>query len=149
MKWKNTLTKFLAIAGTVFVWFPILAPVFFSIVSLIGDGRFRFDYLMPAELFPVILAGWILLIWAAVRTHSRLKFIAWGAGAAAAVIVIGMVLTRVTGLATGERELAGGLSVMFAAIFILFWLAIIATGVGGILLLRDLFRVPRVPISPE
>ncbi len=142
MKWKNILTKFLAIAGTVFVWFPILIPLVFAGAALISEGRFQFDFLMPAELFPVILAGWILLIWAAVRMRSRLKLIGWSAGATVAVIVIGVVLTQVTGLASGAREPTGGLGVLFGSIFVLFWLAIIASGVGGILLLRDLFKRP-------
>jgi hypothetical protein len=38
-------------------WFPILAPIVFAVGSLLRDGRFRFDYLMPAELFPVVLVG--------------------------------------------------------------------------------------------
>jgi hypothetical protein len=149
MKWKNILTKFLAIAGTVFVWFPILVPLVFAFGSLITDGRFQFDFLMPAELFPVILAGWVLLILAAVWARSRVKWIAWAAGSAVGVALIGAVLTRVTGLATGETEPTGWLLALLVVIFALFWLAIIATGVGGILLLIDLFRGSKVPISPK
>ncbi len=36
---------------------------------------FRFDYLMPAELFPATLVGGGLLIWAALRAHSRRRLI--------------------------------------------------------------------------
>jgi hypothetical protein len=149
MEKKNVLTKILAIAGTVFVWFPLLAPIFFAVVSLVTDGMFRFDFLMPAELFPVIVAGWILLIWAAVRTRSHLKLIAWGAGATVGVALIGAVLAQVTGLASGANEPTGGLGVLFGSIFVLFWLAIIASGVGGILLLLDLFRGSKVSTSAK
>ena len=52
---KDVLTRILAIAGTVLVWLPILAPALFSVVAVIQEGTFRFDYLMPAELFPSVL----------------------------------------------------------------------------------------------
>jgi hypothetical protein len=57
---KNiAFTKFLAIAGAVLVWFPLLAPVLFWIPRLVRGGMFifRFDYLIPAELFPFTLLG--------------------------------------------------------------------------------------------
>ena len=149
MKWKIVLTKILAIAGSVFVWFPLIIPFVFAVASLVADGRFQFDFLMPAELFPIILAGWVLLIWAAVWARSRLKWIAWGAGSTVGVALIGALLTQVTGLASGATEPTGAPLALLIFIFVLFWLAIIATGVGGILLLRDLFRGPGVAISPK
>lgn len=75
---KDGLTKALAIAGTALVWLPILAPVFFSAASLLLDGVFRFDYMMPAELGPVALAGAGLLLWAALRARSQVKLIGGG-----------------------------------------------------------------------
>jgi len=57
MRKNNTLTNTLIITGTILVWIPVLAPVLFSVVKEIQGGEFLFDYLMPAELFPVFLAG--------------------------------------------------------------------------------------------
>ncbi len=57
MEKHSLLTRILAIAGTVLVGLPILAPVLFSIVALAAEGRFHLDYLMPAELFPAVLLG--------------------------------------------------------------------------------------------
>jgi hypothetical protein len=62
MEKKDVLTKILAIVGTVLVWIPILAPVVFSVIRFIAQRRFRFDYLMPAELFPAALVGGGLLL---------------------------------------------------------------------------------------
>jgi hypothetical protein len=84
MKKKGVLTKILAIAGTVLVWFPILTPAWLSVTAIISEHMFRFDYLMPAELFPVALIGGGLLLWAALRVHSRQKLIAWGLSAQSA-----------------------------------------------------------------
>jgi hypothetical protein len=142
---KGLLTKILASVGTLLVWFPILAPVFFSVALLLAEGIFRFDYLMPAELFPVVLVGGGLLIWAALRARSRRELIGWGYGIAAGLLVGGQLLAVVTGLASGDTEPEGGWWMLVLAAIVLYSLAVIVIGVGGVLLLRDLFRPPRSP----
>lgn len=101
------LTKFLAVTGTVLVGFPILAPVALSGIFVITERRFLFDFLMPAELFPLIIAGGGLLVWAAIRTGSKLRLIGWGLGIAVGTLVTGQALAVLTGLASGEIEPTG------------------------------------------
>jgi hypothetical protein len=138
---KDIFTKILASAGTVLVWFPILAPIAFSIIRFIQRrGIFRFDYLMPAELFPAALAGGGLLLWAALRARARRGIIGGGLGAAAGLLVAGQGLAVVTGLASGETEPAGFWFALVLASLVIYTLAVILTGVGGILLLRDQFK---------
>src|SRR5512139_905727 len=98
---KDVLTKILAIAGTVLMWFPILAPILFSVRSLVVIQRFRFDFLIPAELFLFALAGGILLLWGAVRARSQIKLIGWSFTAAVALLAGSQGLAVLTGLATG------------------------------------------------
>jgi hypothetical protein len=145
MEKKGFFTKFLAIVATVLVWFPILAPILLSIHALIQERIFRFDYLMPAELFPAILVGGGLLFWAALRARSRRGLIGWGLGIAAGLLVGGQVLAVVTGLASGETEPAGWWWALVLASIIVYSLALVVIGVGGVLLLRDLFQSPRSP----
>ncbi len=140
MEKKGALTNGLAIAGTVLVWFPMLAPVFFSIAAIARAGAFRFDYLMPAELFPAALVGGGTLIWAALRARSRRRLIGWGFGIAAGMLVGGQVLAVATGLASGRTEPAGWWWALVLASLCGYVLALAATGVGGVLLLHDLFR---------
>jgi len=90
---EGVLTKVLAIAGTVLVWLPILAPILFSAAHLIRARRFRFDYLMPAELFLFFIVGAGLLLWAALRARSRRSLIGWALGIAV-VSVVGARLWR-------------------------------------------------------
>lgn len=97
------LTKILAVVGTVLVWFPILATVTIAVVGSIGDRVLRFDYLMPAELFPVAFAGGVLLLW----VRARRRLIGWGLGIAVGLLVGGQALAVATGLASGEIEPAG------------------------------------------
>ncbi len=145
MKKQDVLTKILAVAGTALVWFPILTPILLSVVFIITSHIFRFDYLMPAELFPFALAGGGLLIWAAVRERSRPKLIGWGLGIAAGMLVGGQELAVVTGLASGETEPTGIWWMLVIASLVIFLLALVAVGVGGVLLLCDLFKIPRLP----
>ena len=137
---KDTFTKILAIAGTVLTWCPILAPVLFSAVSLIANHRFRFDYLMPAELFLFAIVGGGALLWAALRAHSRRGLIGWGLGVAVGLLAAGQGLAVVTGLASGETEPVGWQWILVIASLAIYTLALIAMGIGGILLLRDLFK---------
>ncbi len=144
MEKKRILTRLIGFVGAVLVWIPILAPVFFSLLLLIDRGIFRFDYLMPAEFFPLVLLGGILLLWAAFREHAWQRLIGWGLGLAAGLLVAIQGLAVATGLASGAREPVGfwfGLVTAFLGVYIL---AVIALGVGGGLLVHRLFR-PDVP----
>ena len=136
---KGLVTKILAISGTVLAWLPILAPVLLLLPRLFSGRRLVFDYLMPAELFPVALLGGGLLVWAALRAHSQLRIIAWGLGAAVGLLVAGQALAMVTGLASGAIEPVGWPWALVLASLAGYVLGIIAVGVGGVLLVRELF----------
>jgi hypothetical protein len=142
---KAILTKVLAVAGTALAWFPILAPILLSMATLIRERVFRLDWLMPAELFGAVLAGGGLLLWAAVRAHARVKFIAWNLGVAVAVLIAGQALAVLSGLAHGETEPAGLWWALVLASIAVYSAAVVAVGVGGALLLRDLFNRPEPP----
>lgn len=138
MNRRSALTRTLAIIGTILVWLPIAFMVLTSVIGSAQSGIFRMDYLIPAELFPLILIGGGLLFWAAWRARSRKRIIGWGIAVAAGSIVLGQALAVVTGLASGATEPTGwqwGLVLAAIAVFIG---AVIAIGVGGILLTRDL-----------
>lgn len=143
MEKKGLFTKILAISGTVFVWIPILAPVLFSLMLFSRSGFFRFDYLMPAEFFPVALVGGVLLLWAALRAHSHRRLIGWSLGIAVLMLFGGQALAVVTGLASGETEPAGWQWALVVASLAVYSLALVVMGIGGILMLRDLFRIDR------
>lgn len=144
MENKGVLTKILAIAGTVLVWFPILAPILITTILFVQEQIFRFDYLMPAELGLFAFGGGILLLVAAIRAHSHAKLIGWGLGIAFLLIIGGQALAVVTGLADGSTEIGGWQWILVLGALILYALAVIEVGIGGILLLRDVFKSRRV-----
>jgi hypothetical protein len=139
MENKGVFTKILAVTGTVCTWLPIAAPVMLTVAFLIIMRFFRFDWLMPAELFVFLLIGGALLLWAAIRARSRIKIIAWGLGIAVVMLFAGQQLAVLTGLATGGIAAAGGWWMVVLATLIIYTLAVILTGIGGILLLKDLY----------
>jgi hypothetical protein len=140
MKEKGVLTKTLAIMGTLLVWVPIAAPILLAAAELIKEGLFRLDYLMPAELFPLALVGGGLLLWASWRRRSRRGLIGWSLVSAVILLVGLQELAEVTGLASGRTAPGGWQSALVTAGLIGYILAVVVTGVGGALLLRDLFK---------
>ena len=104
---KGWLTKTLAIAGTFLAWLPMLALVIITGAMLIRRGEFHFDYLIPAELFPVFLGGGLLLLWASIRAKRYRIWIGVGLGAAVLLLVAGQGIAIATGLASGAIRPGG------------------------------------------
>ena len=145
MEKNDTLTRVLATIGTALAWFPVLAPIALSLTLLIVRRTFRFDYLMPAELFAVALVGGGLLMWAALRARSRRGLVGWSLAIAVGSLVGSQALAVVTGLASGDTEPVGWPWALVLGLIAVYWLALIAVGIGGALLMRDLFKSPQGP----
>jgi hypothetical protein len=145
MNMRDGLTRLFAVAGTVLVWLPILVPAVFCLIVLVRSGGFHFDFLMPAELFPVVLLGGGLLLWAALRAHLHGRRIGWSLAVTAAFLVGFQAFAILTGMASGDVEPQGWLWAGVLVLIAAFWIASIALGVGGILLLRSVFA----PSRPE
>ena len=140
MNKTGVLTKTLAVAGALLVWFPIVATVMISVGGWLGGRVFRFDYLMPAELAAAAFLGGGLLLWAALRARSRRGLIGWGLGIMLTLLVGGQALAVVTGLASGAIEPAGWAWAVVVASLAAYTLAIVEIGAAGVLLVRDVFR---------
>ncbi|MBN1265710.1 MAG: hypothetical protein JXA25_09470 [Anaerolineales bacterium] len=138
MEKRGVLSKTLAVVRAALIWFPVLAPILLTVFYFFTHHVFRFDYLMPAELFPFALVGGGLLVWAALRVRSFVKLIGWGIGTATAMLFGGQGLAVVTGLASGETEPSGVWWILVLTVINLYSVALIVTGIGAYLLLRDL-----------
>ena len=140
MEKNGVFTKILAIGGVVLVWLPLLAPILFSLARLLEGGMFRFDYLMPAELFPFALAGDALLVWAALRARARVKLIAWGLGGAIVLLGGSQALAVVSGLANGTTDPGGWAWALVIGALAAYIMALLAVGIGGGMLVRDVYK---------
>ena len=137
---KGVFTKMLAIAGTVLAWLPLIAPLVFAFIALFSGRGFLFDFLMPAEVFPVALAGGVLLLIAAFRMHSRRGLIGGALALAIFMLFSFQALAMALGLDSGEHPPEGWRFAVVIAGVVIYILALAAVGVGGILLLRELFK---------
>jgi len=142
---RDAPTKILALLGTALVWIPILATVFFTVAGSLASRVLRFDYLMPAELFPAVVLGGPLLIWAACRARAQRGLIAGGLAAAFALLFGGQGLAIATGLASGRTQPDGWPWTVVLASLAAYSLALVAAGIGGVRLLQHLFRLRTRP----
>jgi hypothetical protein len=142
----RVITRILAIIGFVLVWSPILATIVTSLIGSLESGIFHFDFLMPAEFFPVALTGGGLLLLAALMAYLHRAIIAWGLGIAVVSLVGSQALAVLTGLNSGAARPEGWYWVLVIALIAVYSLALLVIGVGGGLLLRDLLR-PSLPES--
>jgi hypothetical protein len=139
MENRGVLTKVLAVAGTVLVWIPILFTIITAVIGTIYARRVRFDFLMPAELFPIALVGALLLLWAVQRARSQRKLIGWGLVSMTAFLFGGQALAVVSGLASGAAEPTGWAWALVVASIALYSLALIGVCIAGVLLVRKLY----------
>jgi len=140
MKKTGVVTKVLAVIGTVLVWLPIVATVGLSVVGSLAARVLRFDYLMPAELFPVAFLGGGLLLLASLLARSRRGLIGWGLALMLGMLVGGQALATLTGLASGEIEPTGWPWALVLASIAAYSMTLVELGIAGALLVRDLFQ---------
>lgn len=136
---KNVFTKMLAITGTILTWIPIVFTMIISIIGTLVRRTFLFDYLMPAELFPIALVGGLLLLWASWQAHFHRKLIGWGLFAMVVFLFGGQAIAIVSGLASGAIPLADWPFALVISSIIFYSLSLIEIGVMGILLVKKIF----------
>jgi hypothetical protein len=137
---KTAFARVLAIVGSAIAWLPIAATVLTATIGSLRARTFLCDYLMPAELFPAALLGGLLLLGVALWTRRRRALIGGSLAAAAALLAATQGLAVLTGLASGREEPAGWRMGVVLAALAGYVVALLALGVGGMLLARDLFR---------
>lgn len=140
MKTHGTAVKVMAIAGTALLALPILAPLVLGIVSWLAGGGLRLDWLMPAELFPMVAVGIVLLLTASWMSHRRQWWFTGGVIAMVLTLFGGQAIAVWTGLADGSREPTGWPWMLVTAMIGLYTLLVAGMSVEGGLLARDLFR---------
>lgn len=153
MKKYGALNRGLAIAGTVLVAFPIVAMLFMALERLIRSGRFRADWLIPAELFPMVFVGAVALLVAALRSRTRRALIGWVIGVMFGCIALGAIYTMASGLASGRTEPEGFVWVVAVVLIGGFVVSVGVLSIAGALLTVDLFRghgaLPAEPDATE
>lgn len=140
---RDALTKTLAVAGTVLVALPLLAPFLLGLVSIGRLGGFRLDYLMPFEVYPVTVVGMILLAWAAMRAKIRQRAVMICIAVMLGGLLLLSVSAQATGIADSEVTLETWRYVVTSAFGVMSLVAQLALVAYGWLLGRDLMAEHR------
>lgn len=136
MENKNTkITRIIAFIGTILIWLPILFTLVTGVVGSISFRSFRMDYLMPAELFPLVLAGALLLMWASIRSGIYKRRIGWSLFVIIAAIAACQGSAVLTGLASGETAAAGWPWFLVITFLVLYIAAVVAECIFGVYLI--------------
>lgn len=121
-----------SVIGTILLWIPIVLTIVTSLAGSIFAGKLLMDYLMPAELFFLVLAGWILLIIGSVLS-GRWKIPVVVTGVVALVLLFGaQMIAVVSGLASGVIPAEGMIWYLVLGMLILYDLLVIVLGILGI-----------------
>ncbi len=139
-KQKRALTKVFAVSGTVVLWAPILFLFVTAIVGSIEGKALLFDYLMLAELFPIVALGLILLVFASLLSGLYRKWFGWGSVAALLSLTAAQIVSTASGLASGALAESGGVLATVIAAIVVYNVIIGALAVLAIFLLRRLFQ---------
>jgi len=139
MSEKNSkITKIIAYIGTILVWSPIAFMIVTSIIGSIASQRFLMDILMPAELFLIIVAGTILLLWSAIRSKMMIKNISWTFLIMVLSLFGSQALAVLTGLAHGDTEPEGWPWLLVLTILAIYNLTVLIEGLLGIKLIKTI-----------
>ena len=137
---KSALSKIFGVGGALLLWGPILMMVLTAIFGSIANGTFLFDYLMLAELFPLVAFGLVLLVLTSLITHSYAKWVGWGGVAALISLSGGQVFATASGLASGELVGSSFALPIVIASIVIFNLIIVCLAVLSLFLLKQLFQ---------
>lgn len=137
---KSALTKIFAISGAVLLWAPILFMFVTAIVGSIAGKTLLFDYLMLAELFPLVALGLVLLVLASLLARTFRKWFGWGGVAALVALTGGQLFASASGLASGAIEPAGAVFAVVISAIVVYNVIVVALAVLAIVLIRRLFQ---------
>jgi hypothetical protein len=141
MKNNKKLSQVLAIIGTALVWLPVAAMLVFGVLHWARAGEPMFDFFLPAEALPLVLVGFGLLLWAALREKFLVKAISLTFGIGIAGLVLSQSAALLSGLADGSIGPSGFWFVLVIGIFSIYDLAVIWLGVLGVRLTQHLLQL--------
>lgn len=146
---NDVFARSLAIVGTVLVALPLLAPVALGIGMIGRFGALRIDYLMPFEVYPVTVAGVVLLVAASLRLAASRKAIGSTIAVMFATLVLTGVSAQVTGIANSPEQLEAWKYVLTAGLGAASLAAQAVLAVLGARLFRSAHREagPHAPVT--
>lgn len=149
-KQKSALAKIFSVSGTLLLLAPILFMLVTAVVGSIAAKTLRFDYLMLAELFPLVALGLVLLVLGSITSRILPKWIGWASAAALILLAASMIFAQASGLSSGMQSAQSGAFSIVVIGIALYNVLILGIAILGILLVNKLFqKQPEAPATVE
>jgi len=126
--------RILTVVGTVLLALPIGFMLVTSVIGSIMRKQFLMDYMIPAELFLLVLAGAVILVVAAFRTGLNKKQTLLCLAGTCAALLACQGLAVVTGLASGRTAAEGLPLYAVMGLLIVYDVMVVVDIIGGIIL---------------
>lgn len=140
MKNKILISKIISIIGTTLVWIPIIAPIFFTLILLFTRKILVFDFLMPMELFFLIIIGAILLIVSSIIMKYNWKIIGISFIVIISMFIIPQVIAVLTGVASGAAKMTTMMYIILLTFVLIYITFLVILGISAISLTKKLFK---------
>ena len=145
-KQRSALSKIFSISGTLLLIAPILFMIVTAVIGSIASKTLLFDYLLLAEIFPVIALGLILLVIASLISRIFPKWIGWGSAAALILLAGSLLYANAYGLSDGTLTTGSSVFTIVVIGIALYNILVASIAVLGILLVKKLFQ--KQPAEP-
>lgn len=139
MKIKTFLIKIFVVLGMISVLFPIFFSLLTGIIGTIRDKAFRFDFLIPLELFIFIILGGVLLTYVAYKQRKRFGLTLTELILTIVTLALSQLIAVVSGLAADRSGKPVYIWVIITTLIISYWVCCIGLIISGIRLAREIF----------
>jgi len=147
MKMKNVLAKIFAVCGAAITCGAVLFVLLTAAVGTFMAKHLLLDYLMLAEIFPIVVLGILLLFVASLLTKRLVRPFAYLSAAAVITLAGALLIASQTGLSSGAIPAPGWQFALVVGLISLYDLLVVAIGVVGIVFAARLFHKPAVDES--
>lgn len=147
MKAKNVLAKIFAVCGSAILCGAVLFVLVTAAIGTLIAKHLLLDYLMLAEIYPIVLLGILLLFAASLLTKRLVRAFSYLSAAAVITLAGALIIASQTGLASGAVSADGWQFALVVALIALYDLLVVAIGVIGVVFAARLFHKPAVDES--
>ena len=147
MRMKNVLAKIFAVCGAAITCGAVLFVLLTAAVGTFMAKHLLLDYLMLAEIFPIVVLGILLLFVASLLTKRLVRPFAYLSAAAVITLAGALLIASQSGLSSGAIPATGWQFALVVGLISLYDLLVVAIGVVGVVFAARLFHKPVVDES--
>jgi len=141
-KHNSKILPIVLIIGVILLWGPVAFSILATVVHFfVSSGQFVFDFLIPLEVFPVIVLGELFISNYCAKKGLPSKFLFFLTISTVASYFLINIVATVSGLSSGTNGISD-VPYAFAGIIllvVLYWVSFVWIGVKGAKQVHNLF----------